>query len=307
MPLVIYYAVYMMSFFLLSYCYNIMTVKSGIETASFLQEQKMTLTGIVNGISMLLGALVLVPLLRAELREHRNRAVSNRQRNFFGQNGLVRSEAVQKKQGQAGPMEYTRDKEKPAVRMRMTGMVFLTVGLAAASSVGLNILLTLTGFAQSSSGYQEVARAQYGVVLWVGLILYTVISPVAEETVFRGIIYNRMRRYLDEWLPQKTGRFDTASIIAAVASGVLFGVYHGNFVQGVYGGCMGILMVYMYERTHVFYIPCAFHAAANCVVYLAAQNAVLHERIFTLPCCVVLLGISVVLILAVEKIAGKGN
>ncbi len=303
MPLVIYYAVYMMSFFLLSYCYNIMAVKSGIETASFLQEQKITLTGIVNGISMLLGALVLVPLLRAELREHRNRAVLYRQRNFFVQNGLARSDAVQKKRVQAGSMEYTRDKEKPAVRM--TGMVFLTVGLAAASSVGLNILLTLTGFAQSSSGYQEVAQAQYGVVLWVGLILYTVISPVAEETVFRGIIYNRMRRYLGEWLMQKTGRFDTAATVAAIASGVLFGVYHGNPVQGVYGGCMGILMAYMYERTHAFYIPCVFHAAANCVVYLAAQNAVLHERIFTLPCCVVLLGISTVLILAVEKTAGK--
>ena len=251
-----------------------MVVKSGVEFASLLQEQKVTLTGIVNGMSMLLGAMVLVPVLRVELREHRGRITLYRRQNR--QNGLDRS--------------------------GMTAMVILTIVLAGSSSIGLNILLTLTGFAQSSSGYQKVAEAQYGVVLWAGVLLYAVISPLAEEIVFRGIIYNRMRRYLSEWRPQKTGKFDTATMAAVISSGILFGVYHGNLVQGVYGGCMGILMAYMYERTHAFYIPCLFHAVANCVVYLTAQNAGLHGRIFTFPWCMALLVISLGMILIVEKV-----
>lgn len=309
MPLVIYYAVYMFSFFLLSYLYQIMVVKSGAEFASLLQEQKMTLTGIVNGISMLLGAAVLVPVLRVELRENRDRITSYRQQNSFrqndfGQNGSIRSGSIQKKQGQTGFVEH--EEARGQTTAQMTVMVILTIVLAGSSSIGLNILLTLTGFAQNSSSYQEVAEAQYGVVLWAGVLLYAVISPVAEEIVFRGIIYNRVRRYLSEWLPQKTGKPDTAVIAAVISSGVLFGIYHGNLVQGVYGGCMGILMAYMYERTHAFYIPCLFHATANCVVYLTAQNAGLHGRIFTLPWCMALLAISSGMILIVERVLKHG-
>lgn len=282
MPLVIYYAVYLLSFFLLSYLYQTIVEKAGVETTAFLQEQKSTLTGIVNGISMLLGALVLVPLLRVELQEHRGRITSYGQQDAFGQK---------------------------------TGMLFwITILLAISSSIGLNVLLSLTGLVQNSASYQDVAQSQYGVAFGVGVVLYVVVSPVAEEIVFRGIIYNRMRRYLGEWQDgsvkqqvaesgkrSENGRFDIAVTIAVIASGVLFGVYHGNLVQGVYGGCMGILMAYMYERTHAFYIPCLFHATANCVVYVLAQNAALHERIFTFPWCAGLLAVSLVMILIVEK------
>lgn len=282
MPLMIYYSVYMISFFLLSYLYQTIVGKSGAGIAAFLQKQKITLTGVVNGISMLFGALVLVPMLRAELQEHRGRITSCGQQDDFRQK---------------------------------TGMLFLiTILLAVSSSIGLNVLLSLTGLVQNSSSYQDVAQSQYGVAFGVGVVLYAVVSPVAEEIVFRGIIYNRMRRYLSEWQDgsvkqqmaesgkrSQNGRFDTAVTISVIASGVLFGVYHGNLVQGVYGGCMGILMAYLYERTHVFYIPCLFHATANCVVYVLAQNAALHERIFTFPWCAGLLAISLVMILIVEK------
>lgn len=282
MPLMIYYSVYMISFFLLSYLYQTIEEKAGVEITALLQEQKSTLTGVVNGISMLLGALVLVPLLRVELQEHRGRITSCGQQDDFRQK---------------------------------TGMLFLiTILLAVSSSIGLNVLLSLTGLVQNSSSYQDVAQSQYGVAFGVGVVLYAVISPVAEEIVFRGIIYNRMRRYLGEWQDgsvkqqmaesgkrSQNGRFDIAVTISVIASGVLFGVYHGNLVQGVYGGCMGILMAYLYERTHVFYIPCLFHATANCVVYVLAQNPALHERIFTFPWCAGLLAISVVMILIVEK------
>ena len=282
MPLVIYYSVYLLSFFLLSYLYQTIVEKAGVEITAFLQEQKSTLTGIVNGISMLLGALVLVPLLRVDLQEHRGRITSYGQQDAFGQK---------------------------------KGMLFLiTVLLAGSSSIGLNVLLSLTGLVQNSASYQDVAQSQYEVAFGVGVVLYAVVSPVAEEIVFRGIIYNRMRRYLGEWQdgsvkqqmaePGKrsgNGRFDIAVTIAVIASGVLFGVYHGNLVQGVYGGCMGILMAYLYERTHAFYIPCLFHATANCVVYVLAQNPALHERIFTFPWCAGLLAISLVMIVIVEK------
>ena len=125
----------------------------------------------------------------------------------------------------------------------------------------------------------EVADKQYGVAFAVGLILYGLISPFAEEVVFRGVIYNRLRRYY--------GR--TAGMIA---SGILFGVFHGNLVQGVYGACLGMLMAYLYEKSGEFRIPLLFHAAANLAVYTTARMEDVQAILFTPAGCVALLAVS---------------
>ena len=80
MPFVVYYAVFMAAFFLLSYVLRIMAGISGngmqaddagttaAVVRKLLEEHGETVTGIVNGISMLTGAAFLLPLLRAELQ-----------------------------------------------------------------------------------------------------------------------------------------------------------------------------------------------------------------------------------------------
>lgn len=255
MPLIVYYAVYMIFLFLLLYTFQFVGERADAGTAALFKEQEATWKGIVNGASMFVGALVLVPTLRVEVRAHREHAV---------------------------------------LCERKTGGILITVVLAITAAIGLNILLTLTGIAPNSASYQDVVRSQYGVRFGVGVILYMVVSPIAEEIVFRGIIYNRMRRFFGKW----SGGSATTAVIA---SGVLFGIYHGNLVQGIYGACMGILMAYLYERTHAFYIPCLFHAAANGAVYLMSQNTMLQEKLFTLPCCMILFFIALSLIMFIEK------
>lgn len=166
--------------------------------------------------------------------------------------------------------------------------VFLTVILAASASVGFNILMTITGFVQISAAYQSVADRQFGLAFGAGLILFGLISPVTEEIVFRGLIFNRMR----------CGYPAAAAILA---SGVLFGVFHGNLVQGVYGGCMGILIAYAYERMHSFVIPCLFHVTANVIVYTLSQNSAMQVRLFTIWNCVILFIVSVTCIIIIER------
>lgn len=266
LPLAVYYAVYMVSLVILTYCLQ----SVGAEAV-----REASLTGIVNGVSMLAGALVLLPALRMELQGHRN--------------------GVRRHNGHAD-----RPNERQAVQR--AGGILVTVVLAASSSVGLNILLSLTGLVQNSSAYQDVAQRQYGVAFGVGLLLYTVVSPLAEEIVFRGVVYNRMRRYFQDATGTGAAQgADPAAVAAILASGVLFGIYHGNLVQGIYGCCMGILMAYLYERSHAFRIPVLFHGAANCVVYLMAQNAVLQEKLFTVPCCAALFVVAVIMLIIVKK------
>ncbi len=204
--------------------------------------QAATVAGVTGGLSMMLGVLPIIPMFKKELL------------------WLSSMNSDDTKQG----------------RGRLIKEILFTGILAFCSSLGLNVLLTLTGFADSSQTYREVADNQYGVAFAAGLFLYGLISPLAEEVVFRGVIFNRMRRFY-------------GPVLAIVASGLFFGAFHGNIVQGVYGGCMGILMACLYEKNSRFVIPFFFHMVSNLAVYITAYVEPLQEVLFTVAGCVVLL------------------
>ena len=121
-------------------------------------------------------------------------------------------------------------------------------------SYGMNYLFTITGFTSQSAVYQVTVQNQYDVAFAVGLLLYGVISPFVEELVFRGFLYGRMRVYMP-----KNG--------AVLVSALLFGIYHGNMVQGIYGFLMGILFTLAYDRYKNFYLSVIMHVIVNLVGY----------------------------------------
>ncbi|MDE6847314.1 MAG: CPBP family intramembrane metalloprotease [Lachnospiraceae bacterium] len=271
-PFIIYYVLYSVVFILIISLCRTIAQGLGDEYMVYLTEHAETVTGLVSGLSMMISVLPLIPMLRHELAEHK----------FSVSDTVYDGSSAAKKQNGA----------KSGKNGIAVTQAALTILLAASSSLGLNVLLALTGLVESSAGYQDVARQQYSVVFGAGMILFGLISPITEEIVFRGLVFNRMRRYFPH-------------VAAVAASGVLFGIYHGNLVQGLYGGCMGMLMAYLYERMHSFLIPCLFHAAANLVVYVVAQNMALQGKLFTLTGCVALLGVSAICIVIVEL--GKPN
>lgn len=134
-----------------------------------------------------------------------------------------------------------------------TAYAFLAA-FAFCISISVNIFFYQTGFTGSSGAYENVHEAQYGVEFLIGLVLYGVISPIAEEAIFRGLIYNRMKRCFG-W------------IAALIFSSLLFGAYHGNVVQAVYGMLLGLMIAYSYELYKNFAAPSLFHAIANISVY----------------------------------------
>lgn len=246
-PFAVYYLVYNAAFVLLFFLLKGVAGLAGGEWPQRLETQQAAVTGILGGLSMLIGILPLGKSLREELAQ--NASETDR-------------------------------------RSLSDGL--LTVAAGFTSSVGLNILFSLSGAAQQSESYQSVAKDQYAVPLIVGILLYGIVSPLAEEVVFRGILFNRMRK-------------DFPPGMAILLSGVLFGLYHGNMVQGIYGTLMGVLMAYLYERMGRFEIPCLFHMTANLTVYLTAQASGLHERLFTAPVAAGLLLVTAGVFALVER------
>lgn len=271
LPYLLYYLTYQVSYLILAFAYQASVSRFGGAYGQFMTAHAAAAAGVMGGLCMLIGILPLVPMLREELRKR-------------GEAACAAGEIVDVARSTEGLTKSVN--RKPLSKISMAAF---TVILACCASLGLNALLTLTGFADSSQTYQEVAGRQYGVPFVLGLVLYGMISPLAEEVVFRGVIYNRLRRFY-------------GPLVGIVASGIFFGAFHGNLVQGVYGACLGMLMAYLYERSGSFGIPILFHAVANLAVYTTARMEGVQEILFTPGCCAVLLTVSAVCVWAERRL-----
>lgn len=109
-----------------------------------------------------------------------------------------------------------------------------------------------------AEGYYEVKRVLYRPSLWIQFISMGLVIPVAEELVFRGLGYGRLRRELSA---------GTANALSAV----WFGLYHGNLVQGIYAGFLGALAAAFYEVSDSLWICCLFHGAANVTAIMGTR------------------------------------
>ncbi len=164
----------------------------------------------------------------------------------------------------------------------------LLAGAVVGAVLGLNLLLELLGVVDKSGAYQAVREEQYSAAFLLGLITFGVISPVAEELLFRGIIHNYLRRFIN---PK----------VALFISSALFGLYHMNYVQGMYGFLMGCLMAYAYEYFGDFKMALAVHAVSNILVYCLTYTPMVTSFLVSWPVCIVFAVLAVCCLGALNK------
>lgn len=169
---------------------------------------------------------------------------------------------------------YQKEKKRPishvVKRRRDKRLIRESVwiaGLGAALALFLNLLFSYFQILTSSQAYQEVAGVQYSVSIGWGLLIYGLIKPIEEELVFRGLIYGRMRLYYP-------------MVFCIPISALIFGAYHGNFVQLLYGFIMGCLLAWLFEKYRSLKANVMFHSAANIAVYLVSVMPVLNQATF---------------------------
>lgn len=149
---------------------------------------------------------------------------------------------------------YRRDIKSGNVMKREgdTGKPFLFGGFCFLMGGLLNlawsqVLIWLRIGEHFSNQTQEALLAGQFLVQVTGL---GVLVPVAEELIFRGLIYNRMKRIFPRWL-------------AVVMSAALFAVYHGNPIQIIFAFPMALALIWTYEHGKLFVFPVLFHMGAN--------------------------------------------
>lgn len=198
-------------------------------------------------LAVLLGNLAVIPLAARMYRsDGRNQIIpdeTGRTPKSAGPAPGIRAvfpEAADERVSAPGLSGWRRPKQV------LFGLLCFAAGgmLNIAWSSALNLLHIQAHFSNQT---QEQLFAASLPVQFVGL---GIIAPVAEELIFRGLTYRRMRRIFPLWA-------------AVVLSALLFAVYHGNPIQMIFAFPLAVVLALIYEHGKLFIFPVLFHVGSN--------------------------------------------
>lgn len=141
-------------------------------------------------------------------------------------------------------------KVKGAERGSVKDYVLLLIMGVSMAQFGNLIVSFIQIFLQSNTYNEMFSVMMEGKGLAESIYWLGIVAPVAEEAVFRWLIYTRLRDYV---------RMPFSILI----SGLLFGIYHGNIVQFIYAAMLGWLFAYFMEMTGSLYASVLLHIGAN--------------------------------------------
>lgn len=184
---------------------------------------------------------------------------------FYLPDQKMRAEwAVQREAAQTGQKPLRQKRAEQKNKTDHTGKTVCAAVLAAllgfCFSLAWNTILGAVRLYQYSASYQKIEATFYAGSFAVEIVALCIVVPIAEELLYRGIVYGRIR----DWL----------GVPAAVAgSAVIFGAIHMNLVQFVYAGVFGLILAMLAEyRRGILYAACC-HMAANFASVLRAETS----------------------------------
>lgn len=101
------------------------------------------------------------------------------------------------------------------------------------------------------------------------LFITIIVLPIFEEILFRGLIFNELR-----------SKYNV--VAAVIIQGLIFGVMHGNVIQGIYTVILGIILALIYIWTNSIYACIIGHITYNLLGTLVVPNMLINEKIIYL-------------------------
>ncbi|WP_195972662.1 CPBP family intramembrane glutamic endopeptidase [Clostridium thermobutyricum] len=95
----------------------------------------------------------------------------------------------------------------------------------------------------------------------LGLIFMLIIAPILEEIIFRGILFNYLKKHCNV-------------AFAIIIQAIVFGVFHGNVSQGVNAFVMGIILAIIYLYTNSLWGDILAHGLTNFLCLICGMYSV---------------------------------
>lgn len=126
---------------------------------------------------------------------------------------------------------------------------FMSFAVMYLSNIVGMILTTVIGFLKGGTVQNTIANVAMSVSPLVALIYMVICAPIMEEFVFRKLIVDRTVRY--------------GQAVAAIVSGLMFGLFHGNLNQFVYAFTLGVFLAFLYIKTGNLKVTIGLHMIIN--------------------------------------------
>lgn len=115
--------------------------------------------------------------------------------------------------------------------------------------IGIIVNLILSMMLKFDTQSSFLFDGVFGDASVVFLFAAVIIAPIVEEMIFRKTLIDRVRKYGDK--------------PAILLSGLMFGLFHGNFSQFFYAAGIGLLFAWIYVRTGKILHTIILHVMLN--------------------------------------------
>lgn len=133
-------------------------------------------------------------------------------------------------------------------------LILIILGICLQFGTSYILNLVLNALPNAASQYSEIQDelVQFNVM---SVFTVCILAPLLEEAVFRILILRLGAKFIPFWI---------MNIIQAV----LFGLYHGNWIQGIYAFLIGMILGYTMHACEWIYASVIVHMAINSSAYV---------------------------------------
>jgi len=150
-----------------------------------------------------------------------------------------------------------QSKQSVSFQVKVSPCAFVwVIALALSAGIGLQGLLFLAQGALQGGvvghALRQIIQGAANAPLWLQVIGLGMLAPVAEEFLFRGLIFKRYKERHTFWM-------------SALFSAVIFGFVHSASSHFFFSVIIGIACAYLYEKYDSIVAPILFHTGVNLI------------------------------------------
>ncbi len=101
--------------------------------------------------------------------------------------------------------------------------------------------------------------------IWATVLFVCIAAPIMEEIVFRKLLIDRILPF--------------GELQACLFSGLIFGLFHGNFRQFFYATALGFIFAYVYVKTRNILYTIALHTGINVLGSVVTPNILSQKNL----------------------------
>ena len=157
------------------------------------------------------------------------------------------------------PLIFILSKKIPAAKLEKHNMgfgklivcVLIGAGICGAGMIIGNIFhfALMLPFGVSMEEVNQLGNLMLGSDAFIRILTVGILAPIFEELIFRKLLIDRI---------VKRGEF-----AAILMSGLMFGLFHGNFSQFFYATGLGLFWAFIYIKTGTIWYTILFHMIVN--------------------------------------------